>query len=75
MRTYHLRPGAHLDAVDLSPGRQVVTMHHNVFGGFTSLKIGLFSAGTGRVAFSDFRYRSEAPEPIPEGGVLSTPKA
>jgi xylan 1,4-beta-xylosidase len=42
--------------------RQMETsgMHHNVFGGFTSLKIGLYSAGEGIVKFSDFTYRGES---------------
>ncbi|NMN04920.1 MULTISPECIES: family 43 glycosylhydrolase [unclassified Novosphingobium] len=33
-------------------------MHHNTFGGFLSLKVGLYSAGTGQVRFSDFAYRA-----------------
>jgi xylan 1,4-beta-xylosidase len=31
--------------------------HHNVFGGFLSLKIGIFSAGDGEVRARDFTYR------------------
>ena len=36
---------------------EVSGFHHNVFGGFTSLKIGLFVCGPGRARFKDFRYR------------------
>jgi xylan 1,4-beta-xylosidase len=32
-------------------------MHHNVFGGFLSLKIAIHCAGAGRVRLSDFVYR------------------
>jgi xylan 1,4-beta-xylosidase len=31
--------------------------HHNVFGGFLSLKIALFAAGRGEVKLRDFVYR------------------
>ncbi len=37
---------------------EVSGINHNVFGGFLSLKIGLYSAGTGRVVLQDFRYRA-----------------
>lgn len=37
---------------------EVSGIHHNVFGGFLSLKVGLYSAGNGAVTFSDFRYRA-----------------
>ncbi len=36
---------------------EVSGMNHNVFGGFTALKIALASMGTGAVRFEDFRYR------------------
>lgn len=36
---------------------EVSGLNHNVFGGFLSLKVGLYSAGAGSVRFSDFRYR------------------
>lgn len=36
---------------------EVSGMHHNVFGGFTSLKVALFSAGSGQCRFNDFRYK------------------
>ena len=36
---------------------EVSGYHHNVFGGFLSLKLGVFCAGMGEVALSDFVYR------------------
>lgn len=42
----------------LHPTRMEVSgMHHNVFGGFLSLKVGIYSAVKGDVLLSDFRYR------------------
>lgn len=37
---------------------EVSGLHHNVFGGFLSLKIGIYSAGDGAVTLSDFAYRA-----------------
>lgn len=37
---------------------EVSGMHHNVFGGFLSLKVGIYSAGNGKVQLSDFRYQA-----------------
>lgn len=37
---------------------EVSGLHHNVFGGFLSLKIGIYSAGNGAVTLSDFAYRA-----------------
>lgn len=37
---------------------EVSGFHHNVFGGFLSLKIGLYSAGEGRITLKDFAYRA-----------------
>jgi xylan 1,4-beta-xylosidase len=34
--------------------------HHNVFGGFMSLKIALFAAGRGELKLRDFVYRGLA---------------
>jgi len=46
----------------LHPTRMEVSgLHHNVFGGFLSLKIGIYSAQAGGVALSDFRYRAIRP--------------
>jgi beta-xylosidase len=37
-------------------GMEVSGYHHNVRGGFLSLKPGLYAAGTGTAQFRDFRY-------------------
>ncbi|WP_255783775.1 hypothetical protein [Marilutibacter chinensis] len=37
---------------------EVAGIHHNVFGGFLSLRLALYSAGEGAARFSDFRYRA-----------------
>ncbi len=39
---------------------EVSGLHHNVFGGFDSLKLGLFCAGRGTALLTDFRYAGEA---------------
>lgn len=39
---------------------EVSGIHHNVFGGFLSLKVGLYSAGHGSATFANFRYRALA---------------
>ena len=39
---------------------EVSGIHHNVFGGFLSLRVGLYSTGAGAVKFSDFSYRAIA---------------
>jgi xylan 1,4-beta-xylosidase len=36
---------------------EVSGLHHNVFGGFLSLRVALFSAGAGEVRFRNFTYR------------------
>ena len=36
-------------------------MHHNNYGGFYALRVGLFSAGKGSSGFSRFRYRNAVP--------------
>jgi len=36
---------------------EVSGMHHNVFGGFTSLKVALFACGNGSCEFRDLKYR------------------
>ena len=46
----------------LHPTRMEVSgLHHNVFGGFLSLKVGIYSAQAGGLALSDFRYRAIRP--------------
>ncbi len=37
---------------------EVSGIHHNVFGGFLSLKVGIYCAGNGAVTLGDFRYRA-----------------
>ena len=37
---------------------EVSGMHHNVFGGFLSLKVGVYSAHTGSILVKDFTYRA-----------------
>jgi xylan 1,4-beta-xylosidase len=36
---------------------EVSGFHHNVFGGFLSLRLAIFSAGRGEIRVRDFRYR------------------
>lgn len=43
----------------LFPTRMEVSgIHHNVFGGFLSLKVGIYSGGKGKVQVRDFQYRA-----------------
>ncbi|SFS20026.1 xylan 1,4-beta-xylosidase [Dyella sp. OK004] len=37
---------------------EVSGIHHNVFGGFLSLKLGIYSAGEGSILLRDFSYRA-----------------
>jgi xylan 1,4-beta-xylosidase len=39
-------------------GCEVSGSHHNIFGGFLSLRVGLYAAGRGEVAFGAFRFRA-----------------
>jgi len=39
---------------------EVSGLHHNVFGGFLSLKVGIYCAGSGKVQLRDFRYQAVA---------------
>lgn len=39
---------------------EVSGIHHNVFGGFLSLKVGIYSAGSGSVLLREFKYRALA---------------
>ena len=39
---------------------EVSGLHHNVFGGFTSLRVALFSAGAGEVVVRNFVYQGLA---------------
>ncbi len=40
---------------------EVSGLHHNVFGGFLALRIGLYAAGAGEARLTDFRYRANPP--------------
>ncbi len=40
----------------------VADMNHNRYKGFYALRIGLLSAGKGKAAFRDFRYRNAVPQ-------------
>jgi len=40
---------------------EVSGFHHNVFGGFMSLKVGIYSAGSGEVRAREFSYRGLKP--------------
>ncbi|HSC68250.1 MAG TPA: family 43 glycosylhydrolase [Cellvibrio sp.] len=43
----------------LHPTRmEVAGINHNVFGGFLSLKIGIYCAGSGKAQLTDFQYRA-----------------
>jgi len=37
---------------------EVSGIHHNVFGGFLSLKLGVYCAGAGTVRLNDFTFRA-----------------
>ena len=37
---------------------EVSGLNHNVFGGFLSLKLGIYSAGQGSILLNNFRYRA-----------------
>jgi xylan 1,4-beta-xylosidase len=39
---------------------EVSGLNHNVFGGFLSLKVGIYCAGGGKVQLRDFRYSAIA---------------
>jgi xylan 1,4-beta-xylosidase len=39
---------------------EVSGLHHNVFGGFLSLRLALFAAGRGEVRIRNFVYRGIA---------------
>lgn len=43
---------------------EVSGIHHNVFGDFLCLKLGIYSAGSGTLRLSDFRYHAIAGNPL-----------
>ena len=45
----------------LASDMDVSSLHHNNYGGFYALRVGLFSAGKGSSGFSRFRYRNAVP--------------
>ena len=45
----------------LAGDMDVSSLHHNNYGGFYALRVGLFSAGKGSAGFSRFRYRNAVP--------------
>ena len=45
----------------LAGDMDVSFLHHNNYGGFYALRVGLFSAGKGSAGFSRFRYRNAVP--------------
>lgn len=49
---------------------EVSGMHHNVFGGFLSLRLGIYAAGNGEVVLRDFRYQGN-PSPTVESRIPS----
>ena len=63
--TYHYSHDDGLTWTRHDTRMEVSGMHHNVFGGFLSLRIGLYAAGKGTVRLRDFRYRGNPP-PIVE---------
>jgi xylan 1,4-beta-xylosidase len=71
--TIHIRLTNHANVVTFHYSRDGVTwikhpwqmevsgFHHNVFGGFMSLKVGIYSAGSGEVRARQFAYRGLKP--------------
>jgi xylan 1,4-beta-xylosidase len=51
---YYSRDGSEWTKIRSS--LEVSGLHHNVLGGFMSLRLGLAAVGEGRVVFDDFRY-------------------
>jgi xylan 1,4-beta-xylosidase len=51
---------------------EVSGLHHNVFGAFLSLRVGVYAAGPGEVRLRDFRYRGNPPVTVesPIGSAL-----
>lgn len=48
------KPGRNWEMYEVSS--EVSSYNHNAFGGFMSLRAGIFSAGTGTIRFSYFTY-------------------
>lgn len=45
------------DWTKMEPTVETSGWHHNVFGGFVSLRLGLYATGEGEMEFRDFRYK------------------
>jgi len=54
-------PSKRRGLLNLVPAGACAGFHHNVFGGFLSLKVGIYSAGTGEVRARQFTYRGLRP--------------
>ena len=48
----------------------VSQLHHNNYGGFYALRIGLLSSGKGSAGFRQFRYRNAIPQEKDMGAYL-----
>ena len=58
--TYHYSHDSGKNWIRHPTRMEVSGLNHNVFGGFLSLKVGIFAAGEGSVQLSDFSYRAVA---------------
>ena len=47
-----------------------LSLHHNNYGGFYALRIGLLSSGKGSAGFRQFRYRNAIPQEKDMGAYL-----
>jgi xylan 1,4-beta-xylosidase len=52
---------------------EVSGLHHNVFGEFLNLRVGIYAGGTGEVRLRDFRYRGN-PQPTVESAIGAAPR-
>jgi xylan 1,4-beta-xylosidase len=59
--TYHYSTDDGQSWVRHGTRMEVSGMHHNVFGGFVSLRIGVYVVGEGSATLRDFRYRANPP--------------
>lgn len=50
------------DWIVLAEDVDVSALHHNNYGGFGALRVGLLSAGRGEAVFRNFRYRNAVPQ-------------
>jgi xylan 1,4-beta-xylosidase len=59
--TYHVSYDDGRTWTRMDTRMEVSGLHHNVFGGFLSLRLGIYAVGTGEVLLRDFRYRGNPP--------------